>query len=190
MSPFEFVTVLISIILGLGITQILIGLSELIRRGKGITFHWPYAIWILLVFVMHVREWWRTYALKSIDQWYLLYFLFAALYPIILFVLANLLFPQNWPRKHFDMPRFYRKNWRLLFKVVLLLAVVSVLQNTFMDHMPLSGSIPEMVLMASIILMLIVATENSAVHLIYALLLLTGLLASLVVERNILIIGS
>jgi len=53
MSPFEYVIVLISIILGLGITLVLTGIAELIRKWNAIKIFWPYLIWIGLVFVLH-----------------------------------------------------------------------------------------------------------------------------------------
>ena len=56
MSPFEYVSVLVSIIYGLGITLILTGVAELIRRWKTIVPFAPFFIWIVLVFVLHVYE--------------------------------------------------------------------------------------------------------------------------------------
>ena len=59
-SAFEYVTVLISIVLGLGITQILTGVADLIHQSKRVRVYWPLMIWVLLVLVMHVQEWWVT----------------------------------------------------------------------------------------------------------------------------------
>ncbi|QOI98670.1 MAG: hypothetical protein HRU69_14785 [Flammeovirgaceae bacterium] len=62
MTPFEYVIVLISIILGLGITVILSGVAGLIRQWRKMAVYWPYLIWVVLVFVMHIHEWWNMYA--------------------------------------------------------------------------------------------------------------------------------
>jgi MFS superfamily sulfate permease-like transporter len=65
MSPFEYVVVLVSIIIGLGITLVLTGIAQLLREEQRVKLFWPYLIWIGLVFVMHIHEWWITYQLKS-----------------------------------------------------------------------------------------------------------------------------
>src|SRR5687767_8565308 len=93
MTPFEYVIVLISIILGLGITTILTGVAELMKHTRPVSLYTPYIIWILLVFVLHIQEWWVSYQLKSVNIWELQFFLLIILYPINLYILAHLLFP-------------------------------------------------------------------------------------------------
>ena len=122
MSPFEYVIVLISIILGLGITLVLTGVAEMIKRWKTIKHFWPYQIWIALAFILHIQEWWTTYDLKSIDAWTLPSFLFVASYPILLFILANLLFPTDWLKEGLDLKEFYFDNYKKFFVCVILLA--------------------------------------------------------------------
>ena len=94
MSPFEFVTVLISIILGLGITQIMSGVADFIHQWEKAKLYWPHMLWVILVFVLHVQQWWLTYELRVISSWRLPFFLFEVLYPINLFILARILFPK------------------------------------------------------------------------------------------------
>src|SRR5688572_17301742 len=106
MSPFEYVIVLISIILGLGITTILTGIAELIKHARPNSLYIPYSIWIVLIFVLHVQEWWISYQLKSVEIWTLQFFLLIVLYPINLYILAHLLFPAALS-KEFDSKDFY-----------------------------------------------------------------------------------
>ena len=103
MSPFEFVTVLISIILGLGITQIMSGIADLIHQWEKVKLYWPHLLWVMLVFILHVQEWWLVYELKSVTVWRLPYFLFQVLYPISLFILARILFPLQSDEHSTDM---------------------------------------------------------------------------------------
>src|SRR4051812_23976190 len=93
MTPFEYVTVLISIILGLGITQIISGVADLIHNSERVKIYWPHLLWVILAFFLHVQEWWQIYELKSYTGWYLPVFIFIILYPINLFILARILFP-------------------------------------------------------------------------------------------------
>ncbi len=74
-SPFEYVTVLISIILGMGITQIVSGIAQIIHRWEQTKIYWPHLILILLLFVIHIQEWWVTYNLRTYQYWRLPVFL-------------------------------------------------------------------------------------------------------------------
>jgi len=68
-SSFEYVTVLISIVLGLGITQILTGIARLIQKRDKLIIYWPHLLWILFILFLHVQEWWVMYELKTMMQW-------------------------------------------------------------------------------------------------------------------------
>ena len=78
MDPFEFIMVLVSIIMGLGIATLLRGVVRSLRPDTTTTPGLVHAIWVVWVFVMHV------------GTWDLLSFL---LVPLLLFVLAELAFP-------------------------------------------------------------------------------------------------
>jgi len=92
MTPFEYVTVLISIILGMGITQIVSGLADIIRKWNQVKLYWPHLMWIVFVFFLHIQKWWVLYDIRFITVWMLSTFLFTILYPINLFILARILF--------------------------------------------------------------------------------------------------
>lgn len=190
MSPFEYVTVLISIILGLGITLVLTGIAEMIRRWKTITHFWPYLIWIALAFVLHIQEWWTMYDLKSIMTWTLPSFLFVALYPILLFILANLLFPTKWSKKGVDLKEFYFTNYKKFFSCVILLAGLSILQNVKLSHYMLQDQLVQFAVLIVFSVMLIRPTKNVVVHTILALLMLITMLTSLFLTQDSLVISN
>lgn len=86
MEPFEFVVVLTSLILGLGISQILIGVSNAISNFRKIKWSLPHAMVVLVVFIMHIQEWWINYQYsKEITSWTLPMVLSLLIYPILLF---------------------------------------------------------------------------------------------------------
>lgn len=188
MSPFEYVIVLISIIIGLGITLVLTGIAQLIREEQRVTLFWPFLVWIGLVFVMHIHEWWVTYQLKSTVTWRLPTFLFIILYPILLFILANLLFPDSWEKHNRNMKQFYFAIYQKFFGCAILLIVLSVLQNVFLTKLPLSGQVVHFIVLITLIAMLITKPKGVLVHTLVAVFLLLLLVTSLIVERNSLLI--
>ena len=57
MDPFEFIMVLVSIIMGLGIATLLRGVVRSLRPDTTTTPGLVHAIWVVWVFVMHVGTW-------------------------------------------------------------------------------------------------------------------------------------
>ncbi|MCA6379853.1 MAG: hypothetical protein IM606_06670 [Cytophagales bacterium] len=114
-SAFEYVKVLIFIILGLGITQILTAIADLIHESKRMNAYWPHVLWVLIVLILHVQEWWIIYDLKNYAPWRLQTFLFIMVYPIKLFVLARLLFPFGIQEGMIGLKVFHQENYRKIF---------------------------------------------------------------------------
>jgi hypothetical protein len=128
-SPFEYIIVLISIILGMGITQILSGVAGMILRWEQLKPYWPHMIWVVLLFVFHIQEWWVTYELRTYEYWRLPVFLFVILYPVNLYILARILFPLRWSGQIIDMREFYLQNCRKIFIFILSLSLLSIANN-------------------------------------------------------------
>jgi hypothetical protein len=185
MSPFEYVSVLVSIILGLGVALVLSGVAEIIRRWNTITHFWPYQIWIVLVFVLHVQEWWATYDLRSVTTWSLPVFLFVIIYPILLFILANLLFPFRWPEKGMDMKSFYFENCNKFFFCVVLFALISMVQNVVIADYRLQDQIIQFIVLILFTGMLVWPTRNEKVHSILASLMLIMMLVGLFLTKDL-----
>jgi len=184
MSPFEYVIVLISIILGLGITTLLTGVAQLIKHHERTRFYGPYLILIVLVFVLHVHEWWESYTLKSVAVWPLLLFLFIILYPINLYVLAHLLFPSNLD-SGYDTRDFYHTNYRKIFLWACSLPVLSIIQNLTVSQYALSDQLGQISVLALLVTMVVVQPTRTITHLIICLILLILLLVSLFFSQPI-----
>ena len=178
MTPFEYTMVLISIILGLGITTILTGLAEYIRQAGLFKIYLPHLIWILLVFVLHVQEWWENYSLMTISAWKLPLFLFILLYPINLYILAHLLFPSA-QHPATDSKTYYLSNYPKLFVCAILLDVLSIIHNVTIAGWSLRDQVPQIMVLILLGGMLASKTKNQKAHTAMALLLLTMMLVVL-----------
>jgi hypothetical protein len=182
MTPFEYVTVLISIILGLGITQIVTGIADIIHQWEKMKLYWPHGLWIVLVFVMHIHEWWLTYELKHHQSWHLAAFLFLILYPIMLFVLARILFPFGSMETQNDFKLFYFSNFRKFFLVVSILVVIAILQDVFIAERPWQEQLPKLIIPAVLATLAIVKNKTELLHKIVVLVLLAVFIGSMAVE--------
>ena len=64
MESFNYLSVLLSIILGLAITQVLLGFRGLIlTRGK-VKLYFPTLIWAGLALLIAIQAWWASFGLR------------------------------------------------------------------------------------------------------------------------------
>ena len=110
MTPFEYVIVLVSIVLGLSITRLLSGVGEMLQARNHAKQYWVHNLWVLNVFMYNLMIWWVTYRWTTWSKghsWNFFLFAFILLAPIVLYLLAVLLFPDEIPqaadmREHFS----------------------------------------------------------------------------------------
>ena len=65
MDAFSYLSVLISIILGLAITQVLQGLRGLMHARSRVRLYAPAMIWALMLLVVYVQSWWSEFGLRN-----------------------------------------------------------------------------------------------------------------------------
>ncbi len=137
-SGFEYITILISIILGLGITQLLSDVAEVFYNSKKIKLYLPHSIWLLVVLFLHVQEWFVIYELKDYPVWRLPTFLFIILYPIVLFITAKILFPVIEGEEKVNLKAYYFQIFPKLFYLFCACILLSILFNLLFLYQPFS----------------------------------------------------
>lgn len=184
MTPFEYVTVLISIILGLGITQIVTGVADLVHQQERVKIYWPHLLWVVIIFVLHIQEWWATFELRQFDSWRLPTFLFVVLYPINLFILAHLLFPLGLSTEVIDLKDFYYQNFKKIFGWAIILPLLSLITNVIIIGHSVQEEIVQLLLPIILLAMIRKKTQSELLHKILAVLFLSMLIVSMIVTRD------
>lgn len=95
MELFEFVMVLVSIIVGLGMATLLTGVANFIRARRSISPYWVHTLLIPLVFLAHAQVWWESWSLSAAGEWSFVGLLMMLGSPICLFLISHLLFPES-----------------------------------------------------------------------------------------------
>ncbi len=98
MDYFEYVMVLVSIIVGLGLTHVLGALGAAIHRLRGhgppIRLDATYLLWVGTVLTWLISFWWFEFKYQEITiQWSLDLYLFVIFYAISLYLMAVILLP-------------------------------------------------------------------------------------------------
>lgn len=183
-SSFEYVTVLISIVLGLGITQALTGVAKLIQKRNRIIFYWPHLIWVAFVLFLHIQEWWVMYELKTFVPWRLPVFLFIMLYPVNLFVMAKVILPDQWRAKQIDLREFYFQNFRTFFTLLIVAAALSLAYNIFMLELRMADQAIQFLIILIFGFLVYKKFRNDSLHKMISLAILVIVSLAVIVEWN------
>lgn len=187
-SAFEYVSILVSIILGLGITQILSSFADLLYNHKRVKFYWPHSIWVLFVLFLHVQDWFVTYQLKDKTIWRLPELLFILLYPITLFVAAKMLLPTNEEEEKYDMKMFYNNQYSIIFIIIGVSILLSILFNTFFLAKSVLQQAPLLLFFFVVMYLSIKKIRHQLAHQTLALAILVASVLSVILEQDVWII--
>ncbi len=184
MTSFEYIVVLVSIILGLGVTQIVTGLAHFMHSGNKVKMYWPHFLWIIMIFFFHIQEWWVFYEYKSFTEWRLHTFIFIILYPIGLFIQARLLFPFDNFDEVTDLKAFYYENYRFYFGSIGVQAVLSLIDNMWLRGMALNEQFVQIGVGTLTFSIAFFKIRNEWVHKILAILLLASIVVAIAVNQD------
>lgn len=126
MDDFAHLSVLLSIVLGLGITNLLMGLARTVHRRDRVKIYWPAVIWALTLLLIHVQTWWTMFGLRQVETWNFIEFFLTLLQPIFLFFLSVLVFPEFERVERFDMRENFFAHSRWFFAIFTALLVNSI----------------------------------------------------------------
>jgi len=125
MGAFEYLSVLISIVLGLGITNLLQGFARWVERRDGYTFQDPSIVWAAFLVLAHVQTWWSMFTLRAWSTWNFLQFALVLAQPVVLYLLTAIVFPSASAR-HQDLAANFEHQRRWFFGLLLVLLAVSL----------------------------------------------------------------
>jgi len=69
MSLFEFLMVLVSLIIGLGIAEVLTGIARTIRDRDTVQTYWIHSLFIVIVFPALLQQWWEIWGVRDVPVW-------------------------------------------------------------------------------------------------------------------------
>jgi len=132
-DQFQHVMVLTSIIVGLGITNVLLGVSGAIERytesGRPLLLSWASAFWVAQVFLWMILFWWWEFRLVDIlKNWTLWNYFLIICYAVVLFFLVALLIPRDWDKVD-DLNAYFLSKRRWFYSVYLLSVVIDVMDS-------------------------------------------------------------
>jgi hypothetical protein len=129
MSQFEYLSVLVSIIVGLALTQLLSGIARLIQLRRRIAMHATTLCWIATLLLIDIQVWWVAFERRANQQWTFFAFLLYLLIPIGVFLLSYLVLPDMGDEDKADLRGNFEDNQAWFFGLLAALPGVSLLEQ-------------------------------------------------------------
>lgn len=162
MGLFEFLMVLVSVVIGLGVTEILSGWANSLRARRTVRFYWVHSMFQVGVFLALLQQWWEFWDMEGVGQISFGAVLVVLAPPVVLYLIAHLLFPAT--VENVDMKRYYFDQAPLLWWLVVAGTVFGTFVPPFVFgyevlHPSNLSGIPMIVLCG-----ILATSKNSRVH--------------------------
>jgi hypothetical protein len=128
-NPFDYLIVLVSIVLGLAITNVLTRLATVITARKRVDFYWPPVAWAIWLFLICVQHWWAEWGLHEATSWNFGTFWLEILMPVVLFLLSALVLPEREENGRLDLGQWYFHNRVWFFALLGALPLISIAEE-------------------------------------------------------------
>jgi hypothetical protein len=138
MDAFGHLSVLISIILGLAITQVLQGFRGIVLARARVRMYWVPVLWAAIVLVFCVQAWWAMFGLRELRGWTFAGFAVVLLQVLAMYMQAAFVLPDFSGDHRIDLRLHFYRHLRWFFGSGVLLLVVSLTKDVV-----LSGHLPE-----------------------------------------------
>ena len=129
MDDFAHLSVLISIVLGLGLTNLLMGMARIVQMRAQVRIYWPTLVWAFTLLLVFVQTWWTMFGLRNVATWTFQAFAVTLMQPILLFFLSALALPDFDRDESLDLRANYFAQTYWFFGILLALVFVSMLRN-------------------------------------------------------------
>lgn len=134
MDAFSYLSVLISIILGLAITQVLQGYRALLlARGRIHADPTP-LIWSGLILLFAAQAWWASFDLTERRNWDFLDFAVILLQMGLLYMLAALVLPDVPSEQPVDLAGHFERHRAAFFAFLIAMLASSILKEAVLEH--------------------------------------------------------
>ena len=107
MDAFSYLSVLLSIILGLAVQQVLQGYRALILSRRRIIFYAPPLIWSVLILTMVAQHWWASFGLAERGDWSFALFATILIQTALIYMLAAIVLPDVPADEKLDLRAHY-----------------------------------------------------------------------------------
>ena len=158
MDAFSYLSVLLSVILGLAIAQVLQGYRALALNRRRVTLYWPSLAWSGIILAMVAQHWWASFDLAGRADWSFAAFAAILIQTALIYMMAALVLPDIPADQPIDLKAHYYREQRVFFGVG-----AAAIGWSIVRELALEGRLPE--------------PTNLAFHILFIAMSLTAMLS-------------
>ncbi len=133
MDEFSYLSVLLSIIIGLAVTQLLIGMRGRMLTRARVREFWPVQVWAAFFLLASAQTWWAMFDLRNRHNWDFSAFAVLLAQVIVLYLLTGLIYP-DFGDGNVDLRAHYFQQRRHFFSLCIILLVLSICRDLVLNH--------------------------------------------------------
>ena len=133
MDAFTYLSVLLSIVLGLALTQILQGYRALLLARGRVRLSGTVLIWSGLLIAIVAQAWWASFGLRDRTQWDFVTFAIILAQMGLIYMSAALVFPDIPESGGIDLAEHWSEHHRAFFGFLLAMLVASLSKSLALD---------------------------------------------------------
>jgi hypothetical protein len=187
MDAFSYLSVLTSIVLGLGVTRLFAGIGSILERRREVRVYWVHLVWAANILIFFILQWWILFRWRTQEEWSFFLFAFLLASPAVSFLLSVMLFPEG--GRETDFKQHFFENHRWFFGLASLLPPLDAADTLLKgyEHFREQGTV--YVVFLSVVFALTIAgavTDNERYHKLFSVFFGFYLIAFIVVNLNVL----
>ena len=164
MTRFDFLYVLVSIMVAISISDIAMTWGALLKRRAEVQFYWVHIAWTILVLFLMAQLWWGMWIYHDVEAWSF-FQMVAIIGEIILLVLAaSVLTPSRNSEAPIDLEAFFYDVSPLFFTLSAILMLLLAIVNLVVAKQPLVGAENVIRAIAISVAMFGATTRSAMVH--------------------------
>jgi hypothetical protein len=141
-DAFSYLSVLLSVILGLAITQILQGYRALLLSPAPVRGSMLSLAWSVLLILFVVQAWWASFGLRDRAVWTFLEFAVVLLQMVLIYMMAAVVLPDPGGDDVIELDVHFDRNRRWFFGFFLATIFTSLLKDFVLEgHLPQNANV-------------------------------------------------
>jgi hypothetical protein len=133
-DAFAYLSVLLSIILGLAIAEVLQGYGALLLSRSKVRLYAPPLIWSAMMLLMATQFWWASFGLAQREHWDFAAFTAVLLQTVMMYMGTTVVLPKGVSDQPIDLKAHYYREATPFFTFGLLFLLVGFVKDWLLDQ--------------------------------------------------------
>lgn len=162
MTLFEYVSVMVGIVLALGVSHLLDATSRILRERSWRELDPLFSVWFLIQIGIHFEVWWALWSYHDLAVWDYMSFLYVIIGPVLLVINNGFLVPSQAALGSVSLQEHFLAMKPRIMAVWILFMVWSVFFGPIVAGRLVEGVVSQVVMIGLVLVTLL--TRNRGVH--------------------------